>query len=385
MKVTVVGAGVFGTTGAIALAARGHAVRLVDPGPLPRPEAASTDHSKIVRAAYGDDTVYVEMAADAINRWHDWNTRWGEALYHEDGFLLRTRGPMPADGFEARSYATLAARGWPVERLGARELAARFPGWRAEAYPDGFLDRRAGWAAASAVMNRLYADARAAGVELCEGVEVTGLVERDGVVVGARAGGDVLEADVTVVAAGAWTPTLVPSLADVMRATGHPILMFRVADALRWRPPQFVPWAADIAATGWYGFAASEDGLFKVARHAAGVSLDPRGPRVVPAAVVDDARCFLEATFPALADAPLVSTRLCAYCDTFDGHFWIDRDPSRTGLVVACGGSGHAFKFAPVLGDRIAAAVEGRRDAVERRFHWRARGGGGREGARAGG
>ncbi|MEZ4431566.1 MAG: FAD-dependent oxidoreductase [bacterium] len=385
MKVTVVGAGVFGATGAIALAARGHAVRLVDPGPLPRPEAASTDHSKVVRAAYGDDIVYVQMAADAITRWHDWNARWGEVLYHEDGFLLRTRGPMPPDGFEARSYATLAARGWPVERLDAAALAARFPGWRAEAYPDGFLDRRAGWTAASAVMNRLYADARAAGVELCEGLAVDALVERAGRVVGVRAGGDVIEADVTVVAAGAWTPTLVPALAEVMRATGHPILMFRAPDAIDWRPPRFVPWAADIAATGWYGFAATPDGLVKVARHAAGVPLDPRGPRIVPPGVVDEARAFLRATFPALADAPLESTRLCAYCDTFDGHFWIDRDPTRAGLVVACGGSGHAFKFAPVLGDRIAAAVEGRRDGVEARFHWRARGAGGSEGARAGG
>ena len=34
----VVGGGVFGVTGAISLAERGHEVTLVDPGPLPHPD-----------------------------------------------------------------------------------------------------------------------------------------------------------------------------------------------------------------------------------------------------------------------------------------------------------------------------------------------------------
>jgi sarcosine oxidase/L-pipecolate oxidase len=61
------------------------------------------------------------------------------------------------------------------------------------------------------------------------------------------------------------------------------------------------------------------------------------------------------------------------YCDTFDGDFWIDRDPGRPGLVVAAGDSGHGFKFAPVLGGVIADVVEGTPNAWAHRFRWRAR------------
>ena len=43
-------------------------------------------------------------------------------------------------------------------------------------------------------------------------------------------------------------------------------------------------------------------------------------------------------------------------------------DPERDGLVVAAGGSGHGFKFAPVLGDIIADGVDG---AVVPKFRWR--------------
>jgi len=45
------------------------------------------------------------------------------------------------------------------------------------------------------------------------------------------------------------------------------------------------------------------------------------------------------------------------YCDTHDGNLWIARNPEREGLVVAAGGSGHGFKFAPVVGEILAELV----------------------------
>ena len=45
VKILVVGAGIFGVTGALELARRGHDVTVVDPGPLPHPDASSTDLS----------------------------------------------------------------------------------------------------------------------------------------------------------------------------------------------------------------------------------------------------------------------------------------------------------------------------------------------------
>jgi glycine/D-amino acid oxidase-like deaminating enzyme len=62
---------------------------------------------------------------------------------------------------------------------------------------------------------------------------------------------------------------------------------------------------------------------------------------------------------------------VCLYCDTFDGAFWIDHDPEHSGLVVAAGDSGHAFKFTPVLGGLIADVVEGKPNAWSARYRWR--------------
>jgi glycine/D-amino acid oxidase-like deaminating enzyme len=73
--------------------------------------------------------------------------------------------------------------------------------------------------------------------------------------------------------------------------------------------------------------------------------------------VIAGAERFLATTFA----APLAITHahLCVYGDTLDGHFWIDRAADPPSLLVAAGGSGHAFKFAPVLGALIADALDG--------------------------
>lgn len=56
-----------------------------------------------------------------------------------------------------------------------------------------------------------------------------------------------------------------------------------------------------------------------------------------------------------------------------DGNFLIDYHPSCDRLFIATGGSGHAFKFFPVIGDKILAAIEHRLDPeLKALWSWRA-------------
>jgi len=104
-SVVVVGAGVFGVTAAIELSRRGFAVTLVDQGPLPHPRAASVDTSRAVRADYGGDEFYAELAERAMDRWRQWNRQWAAPLFHEVGFLVLTRLRLAAGTFEGDSFA----------------------------------------------------------------------------------------------------------------------------------------------------------------------------------------------------------------------------------------------------------------------------------------
>jgi glycine/D-amino acid oxidase-like deaminating enzyme len=110
----------------------------------------------------------------------------------------------------------------------------------------------------------------------------------------------------------------------------------------------------------------------KIANHGAGREMPPDSPeRTVTKEQEGKMRQFLSGSFPALADAPIVFTRICLYCDTNDGHFWIAPDPERAGLIIAAGDCGHGFKFAPVLGAIIADAVEGKSNQLQEKFRWR--------------
>ena len=385
-SIVIVGAGVFGLTAALELRARGWRVSVIDPGPVPTPTAASTDISKVVRMDYGTDVLWTQLGRAAVLFWDGWNVMewWPKKLYHNDGFLVLSRAPMQPGGFEFESFHHLTSIGEKLERLDSAAVAQRFPGWAADNYPDGYFNPRGGWAESGKVVAWLAEKARRAGVQVFEKCAFARLRERGSRVVGVQAkDGREFRADLTLLATGAWTPTLLPELSDVMWATGQPVLHFRVANPAEWQAPRFPVWAADIGRTGWYGFPALADGTLKVANHGPGRRVHPDAPREVSPEDEPRFRAFLRDTFPALADAPLIGTRLCLYCDTFDGNFWLDHHPQRPGLCVAAGDSGHAFKFAPVLGGLIADALERKEEAMLERFAWRERKTPGSEGARA--
>ena len=108
---------------------RGYAVTVVDPGPVPHPLAASNDVSRMIRMDYGDDRLYSDLGAEAIEGWHVWNEWRGQPLYHEDGFLVLTSQPLEPGTIERQSYDLLTAAGWPLERLNSEIVAERYPLW----------------------------------------------------------------------------------------------------------------------------------------------------------------------------------------------------------------------------------------------------------------
>ncbi len=376
MDVTVVGAGIFGVTAALELRDRGHRVTLLDQGTIPHPDAASTDISKVIRMEYGPDEDYMALVERAMPGWDAWNERWQDEglgrLYHETGVLMVSRAEMAPGGFEYEGWATLNKRGHSPERLNAAQIAARFPAWSTGNHVDGFYHGRGGYAESSRVVEALVRWASRAGVEIVEQEGVTGLVSEGSRVVGVETtSGRSISSDMVVLTTGAWIGQLVPELAKLIRPTGHPVFHFRASDPDRFAPGVFPVFTADIARTGFYGFPANRQGVVKIAIHGSGTETDPTGPRKVAKSSEKRMRGFLGETFPDLVDAPIVETRLCLYADSLDGNCWISQDPERPGLAVASGGSGHGFKFAPLLGGLIADAVEGASNPALLRFGWR--------------
>ena len=68
-------------------------------------------------------------------------------------------------------------------------------------------------------------------------------------------------------------------------------------------------------------------------------------------------RDYVAMRFLALANAPIVETRVCQYENTSNGDFLIDRHPEMNNVWFAGGGSGHGFKHGPAFGEYVAQQI----------------------------
>src|SRR2546426_12703137 len=120
--------------------------------------------------------------------------------------------------FGVTAALELVRRGWRVTPVDPRN---RSPAWRAQHYADGFYHARGGYAESGRVVEKLAEACRHQGVDWRLGVRFGGLLEEGSRVGGIRStSGERLPADRVLVAAGAWTPNILPHLAGSFRVTG---------------------------------------------------------------------------------------------------------------------------------------------------------------------
>lgn len=343
----VVGAGVLGASAAWRLAVEGWEVTLVEQSTPGHDAAASGGETRLLRSAHGTDVAYTRSSRAARARWAQLEAQSGVSLFAPCGLGWLAHGE---EGWERDSEAVLRAEGVPVERIdpaGARRL---WPGFDPAGLAFVLHEPDAGVLRAAPALGALVRAAQEHGARL-----VRGRARPDGDTVVLGEGG-IIEGDAVVWACGLWLGALFPDLV-ALRITRQQVFFFAAPSA--WRAPGLPAWVDyDVA---FYGHA-DLDGLgVKACSDAEGPTLDPDAPRVAPAAGAEhEARAALAARFPALAGAALLRARTCAYELTPDTRFVLAPHPRHPSVWLLGGGSGHAFKHGPVLGDRIAALLAGR-------------------------
>ena len=89
----------------------------------------------------------------------------------------------------------------------------------------------------------------------------------------------------------------------------------------------------------------------KAGTHHAGAEVDPDTPGQPDPALLDQITEWVAQTYPDAEPEP-VAAETCMYTTTPDEHFILER---RGRVVVGSACSGHGFKFAPAIGNRLAA------------------------------
>jgi sarcosine oxidase len=360
--VIVIGLGGMGSAAAYHLAGRGRRVLGLERYHPVHALGASHGGSRIYRQSYAEGSSYVPLLLRSRELWDELASDCGQDVFTTTGGLVLGAHDSPMVAGSVRS-----ARDWGLahEMLDSAEIRRRFPTFTPADDEVAFYEREAGVARPELTVSahldlaaRHGADLRFEEPVLSWQIDAPGNAR----VVTAK---DTYVADRLVIAPGAWASRLLQGLDVPVRVERRVMYWFApqggTAPFTPDRHPVYV-WE-DRDGGDIYGFPALDgaDGGAKVAFHAKGSLADPdRLDREIHPQEVEAMRAYLRPRIPALAGGRFLTGAACTYTLTPDEHFVLSAHPHHPQVTIACGFSGHGFKFVPVIGEIIAdLAIEG--------------------------
>ena len=352
--VVVIGAGVFGVWTAEHLLRAGRSVLLLDAWGPGHSRATSGGETRLIRMSYGANELYTHWTMRSLDEWKALAKDSGEPIFNRTGVLRMGPAGHP---YITDSEKTLKALGVPFEHLDAAALARRFPQIGMEQLGAGLFEpdsgvllaRRGIQAAAERCSTRGASVLVDAALPPSGGGELRELSTASG----ARYRGKQF-----VFACGPWLPKLFPALLGKLITVPRAEVFFLGLPGgdRRFAAPDMPGWIDEASDT--YGTPDIEYRGFKVGIDPPRAPFDPdTAVRVVSEESIARMRAYVRKRFPALADAPVVETRVCQYEETASGDFLIDRHPGFSNVWIAGGGSGHGFKLGPSVGEYVAERV----------------------------
>lgn len=346
----IAGAGTMGSAAAWAFSRRGARVLMLDRFAPPHERGEHHGRQRVFRTAYFESPRYVTLAQRAGVLWRQLEVERAVPLLDMVGCrYLGPPGGAIISGVRAASHAHSLA-------CDAFQSPAPFnapPGYAClHEHDAGFVRCESAVAAMLEV-----AQARGAAVRVHEPMESW---SANGRTVRVRTHAGEYAAGGLVLACGPWAARATDGL-------GVPLHVTRQVQA--WVRPSCAP--ARLPQTCWlvdmgdgrclYGFPFDRrHGTMKFAWHIKGPPISDAEldtPSTPPtAAEIADLRAGLLAVLPQAAGE--IEASVCRYTNSPDDHFIIDRHRQHANVAVACGFSGHGFKFAPAVGELLADLID---------------------------
>jgi sarcosine oxidase len=356
----VLGLGGAGSAAACHLASRGKRVLGLERYTPAHDRGSSHGGSRIIRQAYFENPNYVPLVLRAYELWEqlerDTNS---DLLCITGGLFLGAETSNVVSG----SLRSAQEHGLAYELLDAAEIRRRFPVLRPRANDCALYEKQAGFLRPEAAIASHLQQAAKQGAELHFEEPVSSWTASDGRVrvVTEKA---TYEAAHLVIAPGAWAADLLKFPAPYLQVRRHVMAWFQpdggVNEFLPERFPIYV-WQTD-RDKAFYGFPATDglSGGVKVAIHSGGDICKPESiERTILERDIDEIREQLAEHIPAL-NGRLLHASTCMYTMTPDEDFIVSPHPEFPNVTMACGFSGHGFKFTSVLGEVLAdLAIDG--------------------------
>ncbi len=350
----VVGLGGMGSAAAYHLAARGEKVLGLERHAPAHDKGSSHGESRIIRQAYFEGAEYVPLLLRAYELWEQLEEETGQELMTLTGGLMIGR----EDGeLVSGSVASADEHDLPYELLDAGELRRRFPAYAPDPETVALFEEKAGFVRPEETVKAHLDRAASLGAELrFEEPVLSWEASEEGVRVETPRAS--YEAERLVISPGAWAPRLLADLGLPLEVTRQVMYWFEPANGLDLFLPDRFPifiWEPDDG-NMFYGFPAQDDdrGVKAAFFRLGGVPTTPETiDREVHQGEIDRLRGYLAEHIPELAGR-CCEARACMYTNTPDEHFVISPHPEFERVTIACGFSGHGYKFCSVVGEILA-------------------------------
>ncbi len=352
--VIVLGLGAMGSAAALHVAERGKRVLGIEQFTAAHDLGSSHGGSRMIRQAYFESPDYIPLVLGAYDLWRKLEKDTGTRLLHITGGL--NIGARDGD-LVKRTIAAAAKHAIPFEVLEGSAVGRRFPVFVPQPGDAAVHETNAGYLFPEECIRAHLALASRAGAELrFEETVLSWSAAGDGVEV--RTSRGTYRAGHLVITAGPWANQALHGFFP-LRVTRQVMAWIQpttgVAPFLPQNFPVFLCEDPDGGYPG-YGFPAMDGpaGGIKAAIHGSDVVCTPESvDRGIHELDVRKIIEKLKVRMPAL-DGAVVRAKTCMYTMSPDEHFVIGAHPEFSSCTVACGFSGHGFKFASVVGEILA-------------------------------
>ena len=348
-NIIVIGGGIAGTMTALNLQRRGEQVTLIDRWEPGHSRAASTDYNRVIRAISGRDEFYTRWARESRLRWLELQAESGQNLMYECGALiLATEGHCDWEDATADTFDKV---GVPYFKYTPADVASRFPQFRIPEIEYALFEPEAGMLMAHRCVITCINMFKQAGGKVARGKVTTDASERP------MLDGKPLEADVIVIATGAWAADMFPrSIKPLSSIVGINVLYTSTPDGSDAFDMEKMPCWIDHG-QGSFGMPSCEGSGVKAAVVIPdNIDLD-NDERLIRRESLVRTRSYIRHRIPQLENQKVVDSKFNQVILTPDTHFIVDWHPEHENVLFAGGCSGHLFKHGPVFGDFVAGVA----------------------------
>jgi sarcosine oxidase len=358
--VIVIGLGGIGSAAAYHLAARGKRVLGLERFTPAHDRGSSHGSSRIIRQAYHENPDYVPLVLRAYELWEQLERdSQTQLLTATGGLFLGTENSDVVQG----SLLSAKQHNLAHEVLDAKEIQRRFPVLRPRAEDCAVFEKKAGFLRPEVAVATHLGLAAQHGATLHFEEPTVDWTATDGGAVRVVTPKTAYKAARLVIAPGPWASNLL-KLALPLHIRRHVMAWFDPLTAIQNFAPDRFPiyiWRTGNE-TVFYGFPATdcERCGVKAAMHSGGdICTTDSIEREIHDRDIEEIREQLATFIPAL-NGKLLHAATCMYTLTPDEHFVVSPHPNYAQVTIACGFSGHGFKFATVLGEVLAdLAIDG--------------------------